>query len=117
MTSGANRFPEVVFSVEIAEIVQDSATFRLVGELDHAAAATLARAVQALNPIVEWLHLDCSQLSFIGAGGVGAIVAAEQRLGGRNHLVVHDPPKVMVRVLSICGLEHLIAVDPQRPTP
>jgi anti-anti-sigma factor len=72
------------------------------GELDIATVPLLLEAFRcARGPVT----IDASELSFIDARGLGALVAANNRIGVS---VRHARPACR-RVFEVCGLETLLA--------
>ena len=84
---------------------------RLRGEHDLANAGELSRVLaQGIAAGGSGLVVDLSEVEFMGAATVGAIVGARNLLRPLSRdLVLRFPPPAAVRLLDICGLAALIA--------
>ncbi|WP_207400770.1 STAS domain-containing protein [Actinomadura roseirufa] len=60
-------------------------------------AAALDRALAACAGTD--VHLELSELSFVDAGGTAVLAAVAQRLDGGRRVVLHEPPRVLDRIL------------------
>lgn len=49
------------------------------------------------------VHLDFAELDFIDISGVITVVRAAASLGDGRHLVLHNPPPSMRRILELLG--------------
>lgn len=76
-------------------------------------AATIARAARRDNaPLV----VDLSAVTFMDASTIGAIIENRNLMLARGlSLRLRDPSTSALRVLDLCGLAHLVHVDPARP--
>jgi len=86
---------------------------RLSGEVDTATCSTLVEALDAvIARLGDDVLLDCSEVTFFGIAGVGALVQAREELGrsGRR-LVVRNPSAIVQRVLRIFDLDELFVDD------
>ena len=86
---------------------------RLLGELDHHAAAGTLREIDAL--LDRFLPVDCaldlSELTFMDSSGIALILRVHNRmqaLGGR--VLVMDPAAQPLRVLDASGIDRLVRV-------
>lgn len=86
---------------------------RLLGELDHHAAAGTLREIDGL--LDRFLPRDCaldlSGLAFMDSSGIALILRLHKRmeaLGGR--LLVMDPAEQPLRVLDASGIDRLVRV-------
>jgi len=86
---------------------------RLLGELDHHAAAGTLREIDAL--LDRFLPVDCaldlSELTFMDSSGIALILRVHKRmqaLGGR--VLVMDPAAQPLRVLDASGIDRLVRV-------
>ena len=110
--SAANPGPErgaVGFAAEIA-IEGDVSVAWLSGELDVATAPLLADGLTATNSTM-WprLVLDLSNLDFVDAAGLGAIVRARNELRSRSgELTLRAPSPFAARILEVAGLAGLV---------
>jgi anti-sigma B factor antagonist len=81
---------------------------RLVGELDLAGAPDLRACLGRLAGDIE---VDCSELTFIDASGLGVFVAAHHACDARGvKLLLVDPPACMTRLLALTALDALFHV-------
>ena len=86
---------------------------RLLGDLDHHAAAGTLREIDAL--LDRFLPVDCaldlSELTFMDSSGIALILRVHKRmqaLGGR--VLVMDPAAQPLRVLDASGIDRLVRV-------
>ena len=86
----------------------------LSGELDWAASPWLAEALA--DTIGTWrqhLVLDLSNLDFVDAAGLGAIVRARNTMWSHaGDLTVRAPSPFAARVIEVAGLEGLLSHPP-----
>lgn len=108
-SAGAGRPPSPTWPFFSMEESTDGDTHRvrLHGELDIAPAAALeARLVEIAGSTVE---LDLSQLRFIDARGIAALVSARRRIAeSGNHLRVVGASGLVRRVLSLVDLDGIL---------
>ena len=79
----------------------DCGRFRLVGELDLAAAPTLCAALAGCDGDIE---LECSELTFIDVAGIRALLAVDEactRHGGK--LSIANPSRPLRRLVDLAG--------------
>ncbi len=89
------------------------AMLEISGELDLTDAADLhQRLLVLLHEQVREIVLDLSQLVFVDAAGIGAIVAAANlaRRDGRRVVLAHPRPSVR-RTLGLAHVEDLLPLD------
>jgi anti-anti-sigma factor len=88
----------------------------LRGELDVRNVGLLRRAFSNLDPAYgAAVAVDCSQLGFIGAAGIGAIAAAAGALRSEGHSLHLTRPSDFVRQLFLLtGLGFLLS-EPETP--
>lgn len=86
-------------------------TIRLVGELDHAAAAPAMRAVAAAAEefLPRQCVLDLAGLTFMDSSGIAVILRSKRLLSAMGtELLVTEPPEQARRVLELAGLGSLL---------
>lgn len=85
----------------------------LHGELDIATVDQVRLAVRtwlASDEAGPELHLDCSDVEFIDAAGVGALISAKKSAAAANTVVrVCEPSRQCRYLLDVVGLESLVA--------
>jgi Fe-Mn family superoxide dismutase len=94
------------------------AVVRLAGEHDIATkvavAVAIARAAEGDHADVV---VDLSEVTFMDASTVGAIVGSRNLLRAHSHaLAVRAPSPPALRILELCGLGHLIASEAAYPS-
>lgn len=58
----------------------------------------------ALRPLVDQgaeVDLELALLVFVDVGGVAVMVTAAQRLAGGRRMILHRPPRALVRTLEV----------------
>jgi anti-anti-sigma factor len=93
---------------------------RLHGELDASQAEWLADLLGvALDQRPRELIVDLSALDFLDCGALAVLIAARQRLAGRDgRLVVAGARPIVARLLAVTGADRYLAAElPGRPTP
>ncbi|MFH9613556.1 STAS domain-containing protein [Streptomyces pratensis] len=104
-----------MFSVHVRP-VERAVVVQLRGELDFESVVQLheaAEAATAAQPGPELVVVDCTVLSFCDSSGIGSFIRLHQRVsanGGRLRLAAAPAP--LARVLSLTGLDAVIAVHP-----
>lgn len=84
---------------------------RLAGELDMAVEVHVWGRLAAMPGDVE---LDCSGLTFIDASGLRVLAAARRDCEARGAmLTIVDPSRCVVRLLTLTGMEALLAARPE----
>jgi anti-anti-sigma regulatory factor len=73
---------------------------RLVGEADIASADVLRRAIAALPPDPDEIHLQLSALDFADVCAARELVALT-RLPSCPLVILHDPPAALTRVIRL----------------
>jgi anti-anti-sigma factor len=95
-------------------------TIRLGGEIDVAAARGVRVAVADSildNPPPRCLVIDLRDTTFLGSTGINALVLARSAAGFvRATLRVTPGPANVMRVIELCGLQHVLNVR-QEPEP
>lgn len=86
---------------------------RLLGELDHHAAAGTMREIDAL--LDRFLPVDCaldlSELSFMDSSGIALILRLHKRMTAlEGRLLVMDPAPQPLRVLDASGIDRLVRI-------
>lgn len=107
----------VGFAVEVV-IEGDVSVAWLSGELDVATAPLLADGLTATTS-TKWprLVLDLSNLGFVDAAGLGAIVRTRNELRSRSgELTLPSPSPFAARTLEIAGLAGLVRQFPPNGT-
>lgn len=89
-------------------VVEDGAgRFRLVGELDAAAAGAVQDRLGRLGGDVE---LECSEVTFIDSSGLHLVIAVRDACeAGGGSLVLVNPSRCLVRLLALSGLSAILA--------
>jgi len=84
------------------------------GEIDIATCPALVEVLDTLVAQADGdVVVDCSTVTFFGAAGVGALVAARHRLrGSRHRVIVRNPSESVRRVLDIVDLAEMFADAP-----
>ena len=103
------------FRAEANRDGNNSATVRLLGDLDFASAGAARHALEQLDAGLQQIVLDLSHITFCDAAGVRFLLTAQAqaRTAGRN-LVVRYPSRSVRRVLTLTGNLHAICpADPQ----
>ena len=81
--------------------------YRLVGELDAASVEAAAVLVVPAPPGVADLHLDLSELTFMGSEGIRLFVDLARARTGSGEVVLVNPTRSVRRVLELTCLERL----------
>ena len=86
----------------------------LVGELNITCADRLTRAVVSILRLrAQHVIVDLSQVDFIDASGLRALLTAARDVGSAGRLLVlAGPSSSAARVFEIVGLERIVAVMP-----
>jgi hypothetical protein len=89
---------------------------RLSGQADLRTAGLLKQAIAALPPDAHEINLQLTSLEFIDVAAARELVMLTRR-PSRPRLVLHYPPPVMLRLLSLCWPEARarIAIGAARP--
>ena len=87
----------------------------LRGELDLSTAPTLRGCLAGLlqeEPPPEKVVLDLSELSFVDASGISALLSAQQALRSRGgSVVLRSPSRLVRRVVKVLDLEQALPVE------
>ena len=102
------------FELSLVHVTRHTAVLVLHGELDsHVASCVRDCLAVACDADLRGIVVDLSEVSFIEAAGLGAIVMAARRLGpGAVALVV--PHAGLVRIFRICGLDRVLEIYERR---
>ena len=102
------------FRAEVNRNGNNSATVRLVGELDIASAGAARRALEQLDVGIQQIVLDLSHITFCDAAGVRfLLMTQEQAHTTGRHLVVRNASRPVRRVLALTGdLSGICPADP-----
>ena len=102
------------FRAEASRTGNNSATVRLLGELDIASADAARHALELLDAGIQQIVLDLSQITYCDAAGVRFLLTAQRqaRATGRD-LVVRHASRPVRRVLALTG--DLAAICPADP--
>lgn len=108
--------PDDLLTVRVVR-TGEQALLLLTGELDVSTVELLDAVVGPLlagtDPAVRQVLVDCAELSFVDVAGLGALLAARQTLRQRSGaLLLRSASPALRRVLSLAGLEGLLADDP-----
>ena len=91
----------------------DRAGLRLAGEADLASARRLREALLAL-PADGTIHLDLADLNFIDVACARELMALGRESPDRR-LILHDPPLVLRRLMSLLWPEAAVEVRTRAP--
>ena len=88
--------------LEASAVHEDSRRVRLNGEIDFSCAASLVRGLLSLNGTS--VEVDLSDVIFIDAGAIGALITVKNELEGRGcDLYVIGARRIVRRVLELVG--------------
>lgn len=76
------------------------AGLRLIGDIDLATAAGLAKSLDELVHGAGDVHLDLAELQFVDVSGASVVVSAATRLSADRTLVLHNAPPVLSQILN-----------------
>ena len=96
---------------------KDTARFVLQGEIDVAnAGALLVSLRRVAGRHAGEVVVDCAELTFIDAAGIGALIKVHRELAqrGRSVRLCHPSP-LLTRMLQALDLTHLLAPIPVAP--
>ena len=101
------------FHVAVRASTDRTAVLALCGEVDLATAPELRRALSVSVKVgVRHLILDCRELAFVDAAGLGAFVEADTDLRANGGaLVVRDAAAPVRTAIEAAGLDHLLEGD------
>lgn len=93
----------------------EAVTVSLCGELDLATAGQLRRCLAAVvqeDPAPRRLVLDLSDLTFVDASGISALLTVQRSLDARGgRLLLRSPSRLVRRVVRVLDLEQLLPVE------
>lgn len=93
-------------AVSVAVVGNDSyRTVAVAGEIDDHTRGSVEAALAA--PYEGELVLDLTRVTFMDSAGIHLLLAARERLGDR--LSVVGVQRQGARLLTLCGMEHLVA--------
>jgi anti-anti-sigma factor len=94
-----------LFSVNVSHLDAKSVVYA-AGELDAATVGALAHALaMEVDSGVAVLYLDLSELSFIGAAGVNALLTAHRAMASEGRtFIIRYPGAFAMRVFAACGV-------------
>lgn len=103
------RLPRVVVS-KPGPTIDGRTVVELRGELDAAALNSLVDTFdEAITQDGGDVVVDLADVEFIGAGWIGTLVRSRARLEMQDReLTLRSPPRVVHRLLDLCGLGYLI---------
>lgn len=92
----------------------DILTARLIGEIDHHAAARVREEIdrEICRTRPRQVVLDLSGIEFMDSSGLGLImgrIALMRSLGGEA--VLKDPTDKVMRIVRLAGLERIIKIE------
>ena len=83
-------------------------TIKIGGRFD---AAQVDKAAQVFNTVSASATVDCGELDYISSGGLGALVAAQQRLMETGHKLTLSQMNAHIRdIFRISGLDQLFEI-------
>ena len=111
-----DRFASTPFSVEEQRLTDGRALVCVRGAVDLFAAPTLKRALAtSIDNGAHEVVLDLSETAFLDSTGLGALLTAHRRLGGRDgRLVIVGAQANVLRVLEVTGLDSIFHFAPSR---
>lgn len=97
----------------------DGIALRLTGEMDIATAPHLVEGVRSLSrPDLQHVRLDLTQLTFIDASGLRALVEARMLVHGQGgRLSLHGARLLLRRMLQITKLNTAFDLESDLTTP
>jgi anti-anti-sigma regulatory factor len=99
--ASCSRVPDGSASARVVELRDGRRGFRLAGEIDLATIDVLATALSVYAAPDDDLHVDLGQLRFIDVTATRMLVDAARRLDPPARVVLHDPPRVLRRILDL----------------
>lgn len=98
-----------------SEVDGDMTLVRLAGELDLATADQLreqVRSIVAAGSGVRRLVIDLAGLEFLDVTGLGTLLEAGRRMSEKGGtLVLRQPRRMVVRMLSLLSLDDALQVE------
>jgi anti-anti-sigma factor len=92
-------------------LVDETATVRATGEIDHFLISPLAAALEELVGSGCHIVIDLSRVTFMDVAAVNCLVRTRRELDGRRRLSVVNAPPGCRKVVSLCGLDDLLDGD------
>jgi anti-anti-sigma factor len=95
------------------DVQGDTASIRLVGELDVASAPALRdQIVRLVSEGRNRVVFDCAALDFIDSTGLGVLIGARARCLAANGAVeLHGVKPALQRLLAVTGIDGLFAQE------
>ena len=92
---------------------------RLTGEMDLVTAPNVVESIRSLlGPNIQHVRLDLTQLTFIDAAGLRALVQARMLVHGRGgQLTLHGARPLLRRMLEITELDTAFDLESDLTTP
>jgi len=107
------------FEVEVGSHAAGEIRLRVAGELDLETAPPLLDSILCAGLTGtegDRVVVDLARVTFIDSSGLAALVDAHRRLTAQGQqLVVADPNDGVWRILTVSGIDQILAVD-RRPT-
>ena len=104
------------FQVVFASGGTGTTVVRLAGELDVAALPQLRDILEKAGRPATKVLVDLSDVTFLDAGVVGALLAARTAIGARGvRLVAVGACGMPGRVVQLCGAERVLEDEPAIP--
>lgn len=105
----------VDFSLRVIETA-DRTVVTVRGELDIATCVELQRALEAALARPSDVVVELADVAFIDSTALQVVAAASAALerAGRR-LVLAAPSAVVVRAITLCGVQELLTIQPDRP--
>lgn len=89
-------------------------TLEFAGEIDRSSAGALEQAIRSAEASeAETITIDLRRVEYIDLGGLRAILAAHERLGGRLRLL--EGPIAVQSVFRLTGTEDGLPFEPAAP--
>ena len=91
------------------DVQNDALRVRLCGEIDHHAAQSLRKEIDAQidDRLPELLTLDFSGVTFMDSSGVGLILGRGRHIGALGgRLTVQNPPRAVRRMLDLAHITY-----------
>lgn len=103
-----------LFSANVADVEGRIVVFA-TGELDASTVGVLTRALAGpIDGGTPVICLDLAKVSFIGAAGVNAILAAHRAMASQGRtLIVRSPGSLTMRVFTACGVSKSLNLERQ----
>jgi anti-sigma B factor antagonist len=112
----ANQLP--IMWARHRRVAADTVTVQLEGEIDSSNAGQVAGLADALDDATT-IILDMSEVSFLAAAGITALLQldARLRLAGGDLVLTGTDHRPVRRPITICGLDSILDFRPSMATP